>query len=254
MKKNILYFSLFVLFLLSSCANNKQTETSDELSSTMPSNTTSQSVSMDVTQPDFNHQQQPQPSSQITGNASEEQFCKHAQYTLKETYSDYQEALADYNMVLNQYKDHQQDLSCRDHVRSTEKLELDSQKMQKIINELKKLLPPPVLTDQEKLDKIQARIDGSKSDLCMNLSPSDREKTQKMYDQYMELKKQYDSGKITLDECYEKIQEVKYEYPHPPRLLRRAIRNCKKAVSRISRETAFLFILRSVPNSWVLLW
>jgi len=211
MKKKILCFSLFVLFLLSSCANNKQTETSDELSSTMLSNTASQSVSMAVGQSDLNHQQQPQPSSQITGNTSEEQFCKHAQYTLKESYSEYQEALPDYNMVLNQYKNHQQDLSCRDHVRSTEKLELDSQKMQKIINELRKLLPPPGLTDQEKLDKIQYSIDSLEEELLWDLSKTAHDKLKKMYDQYMELKKQYDSGKITLDEYYEKIQEVKYE-------------------------------------------
>ena len=178
----------------------------------MPSNIASQSVSMDVTQPDFNHQQQPQPSSQITGNASEEQFCKHAQYTLKETYSDYQEALADYNMLFDRTTDHQaEDSPCRFHEPSSQKLSRDKRRMQEIINEFERQMPPKELTDQEKLDKIQYSIDSLEEELLWDLSKTAHDKLKKMYDQHMELKKQYDSGKITLNEYYEKFRSIKYE-------------------------------------------
>ena len=101
-----------------------------------------------------------------SGNlSSDEPLCEHTQYTLKENYTDYQEMLKDYGMVTLNHSRHQ-DSSCKDNQRSSAKLYKDVVKMQEIRNEMEKTCSSKILTDEEKLEKIEFSIESLKDDIA----------------------------------------------------------------------------------------
>lgn len=145
---------------------------------------------------------------QSSNFSTNEPLCEHAQYTLKENYTDYQEMLKDYNMVLENFKNHQQS-SCKTNQRSTLKLQDDSSKMQKIYNELQKTCSSRTLSGEEKLKAIEYSIESAKDDMCWQEGESLR-RTKGLLAKRLELKKQYEQGKITVDEYYEKNQQLRW--------------------------------------------
>ena len=139
-------------------------------------------------------------------------LCEHTNCTIKEQYTSYQDALKDYNAVLNILKEHNAS-SCRDDEKSTQKIQSVLKEIEGICDKLEST-NSTVKNNSHKEQEIQSRIDYWEEQNYwaeIGIITTNVEQTKNIYQEILEIQKAYQEKRLSFDEYYEKIMGLKYE-------------------------------------------